>query len=81
MDRPSKRGATKQQLLINMLERDGGTSIAEIVAATGWQSNTVHSTLTTLRKQGARISTDRTAQGNRYQIIESSSDEKDPQPN
>ena len=33
---------TKQQLLIDMLGREGGATLAEIVAATGWQSHTVH---------------------------------------
>lgn len=33
---------TKQQLLIDMLGREAGATLAEIVAATGWQSHTVH---------------------------------------
>lgn len=32
---------TKQQLLIDMLGREAGATLAEIVAATGWQSHTV----------------------------------------
>lgn len=33
---------TKQQLLIDMLGREGGATLAEIITATGWQSHTVH---------------------------------------
>ncbi|MET4701722.1 hypothetical protein ABIE65_004770 [Constrictibacter sp. MBR-5] len=35
------RTGTKQALLINMLRRDEGATIEEVVAATGWQSHTV----------------------------------------
>ena len=35
------RTGTKQALLIDMLRRDEGATIEEVVAATGWQSHTV----------------------------------------
>ena len=35
------REGTKQALLVGMLGRDEGATIAEIVAATGWQPHTV----------------------------------------
>jgi hypothetical protein len=35
------REGTKQALLVGLLGRDGGATIAEIVAATGWQPHTV----------------------------------------
>ncbi len=38
---PNTRSGTKQALLIEMLQRAGGATMAEIVAATGWQSHTV----------------------------------------
>ena len=35
------RSGTKQALLIDMLRREQGATIEEVVAATGWQSHTV----------------------------------------
>lgn len=35
------RGSTKQSLLIDLLKRPGGATLAEIVEATGWQPHTV----------------------------------------
>ncbi len=35
------RSGTKQAMLIEMLSTDGGATIEEIVAATGWQAHTV----------------------------------------
>ncbi len=37
---PTPRVGTKQAMLIEMLQTDGGATIAEIVAATGWMSHT-----------------------------------------
>ena len=39
--RPKTREGTKQAQLIAMLRRAGGATIAQIVAATGWQPHTV----------------------------------------
>lgn len=36
-----RRKGTKQALLIEMLRAEGGATIAEVVAATGWQAHTV----------------------------------------
>lgn len=38
---PTLRAGTKQAMLIAMLQRPEGASIAEIIAATGWQAHTV----------------------------------------
>jgi len=38
---PSPRAGTKQAMLIGMLQRPEGATIAEIAAATGWQAHTV----------------------------------------
>ena len=35
------RDGTKQSLMIELLKRPGGTTLAEIVEATGWQAHTV----------------------------------------
>lgn len=39
--RPKRRAGTKQALLIELLSRKGGTTIPEIVQATGWQAHSV----------------------------------------
>ena len=38
---PAARPGTKQALLIDLLRRDGGATIGEIVAAIGWQPHSV----------------------------------------
>ena len=38
---PAVRPGTKQALLIDLLRRDGGATIGEIVAAVGWQPHSV----------------------------------------
>jgi Protein of unknown function (DUF3489) len=49
---PGVRPGTKLALLIDMLDRDGGTTIAEIVAATGWQQHSVRGAISgTLKKK------------------------------
>lgn len=43
---------TKQQLLIDMLKRDGGATMEQMVGATGWQAYTVRGALSgALRKK------------------------------
>lgn len=54
-DRGSPRTGTKQALLIAMLQRAGGATVAELMAATGWLSHTVRAALTGLRKRGLGI--------------------------
>jgi hypothetical protein len=43
--RGKTREGTKQALLVAMLSRDEGATIAEVVAATGWQPHTVRGAL------------------------------------
>ena len=40
-DQPSARRETKQSLLITLLSRPDGASIAELASATGWQNHSV----------------------------------------
>jgi hypothetical protein len=42
---PTQRAGTKQAMLIAMLQRPEGASIAEIVEATRWQSHTVRGSI------------------------------------
>ncbi|WP_131113720.1 DUF3489 domain-containing protein [Lichenihabitans psoromatis] len=54
---------TKQAMLVDMLRRDEGTTVAAIMVATGWLPHTVRAALTGLRKKGHHLDKDRTASG------------------
>jgi hypothetical protein len=46
---------TKQQRVIELLQREGGAAIADLVAATGWLPHTTRAALTRLRQGGHTI--------------------------
>jgi hypothetical protein len=48
--KPSKIGK-----VLGLLQRDDGATLAELVAATGWQPHTTRAALTGLRKKGHLI--------------------------
>ncbi len=48
---PKTREGTKQTTLIAMLREEGGATIAEIVAATGWQSHPVRGAMSVALKK------------------------------
>lgn len=54
---PSKAGADikKSASVEQLLTRDGGTSLDELTAATGWQPHSCRAFLTGLRKKGWAI--------------------------
>jgi DNA-binding IclR family transcriptional regulator len=43
---------TKASLLLNLLRRENGATLAELVDATGWLPHTTRAALTGLRKKG-----------------------------
>ncbi|MDZ7885804.1 MAG: DUF3489 domain-containing protein, partial [Mycobacterium sp.] len=52
LKQPPQRAGTKQAMLIAMLQRPEGATIAEIVAATSWQSHTARGSISgVLRKK------------------------------
>ncbi|GKY89877.1 DUF3489 domain-containing protein [Sinisalibacter aestuarii] len=53
----SARTASKKDQLISMLGRDGGTTIAGISSALGWQPHTTRAAITGLRKAGHKVET------------------------
>ena len=65
---------TKQSLLIDMLKREEGASLAAIVEATGWQSHTTRAALTGLRKKGHAIERFRGDDETRYRIVTASAE-------
>ncbi len=48
----SPKRTTKQELVLQLLSREGGASLNAIVEATGWLPHTVRAALTGLRKKG-----------------------------
>ena len=60
---------TKQSLLINMLVREGGASLAAIVEATDWLPHTARAALTDLRKKGHAIERFRRDDETAYRIV------------
>src|SRR5271165_2813163 len=55
----SPRSGTKIAQVIALLERPGGATLAELVAATGWLPHTTRAALTGLRKRGYAVGIDR----------------------
>ena len=64
------RPGTKQALLIDLLKRKKGATIAAIVETLGWLPHTVRAALTRLRQQGFRIERVREDGVSRYRIVE-----------
>jgi hypothetical protein len=49
------RSGTKQEAVLALLRRDEGTTIAEIIVATGWQPHTVRGFLAGLKRRGITV--------------------------
>lgn len=52
---PAAKSQTKQALVISMLQRKDGATLAQLVGATGWLPHTTRAALTGLRKKGRVI--------------------------
>ena len=69
--RPSApRGGTKLAEVVELLQRDRGTTIDELIDATGWLPHTTRAALTGLRKRGFALAIDRSdkERGSIYRI-------------
>lgn len=51
----SPRGLTKATLLLSLLRREQGATLAELIEATGWLPHTVRAALTGVRKKGHTV--------------------------
>jgi predicted ArsR family transcriptional regulator len=60
-DRP--RASTKRALLIGMLERPEGASVAELGQRLGWLPHTVRAAMTGLRHAGREVTRSKDAEG------------------
>ena len=75
------RAGSKIADVVTLLERDGGATVVEVIAATGWLPHTTRAALTSLRKRGYKIASDRSdrERGSVYRI-ELGSPETGPEP-
>ena len=64
---PRQRGNSKQQVLVDLLTRAEGASIAQIVAATDWQAHSVRGVISGVlkKKLGLHIVSEKTKGGER----------------
>jgi len=64
------RGGSKLAQVIELLQRDDGATIGELIAATGWLAHTTRAALTGLRKRGYAVAIDRSddKRGSFYRI-------------
>ena len=64
------RGGSKLAQVIELLHRDHGATIEELIAATGWLAHTTRAALTGLRKRGYAVAIDRSddTRGSFYRV-------------
>ncbi len=79
----SPRSGTKIALVVELLRRGDGATLAELVAATGWLPHTTRAALTGLRKRGFAVGIDRTdkERGSVYRIEPTEMGEDSAAPN
>ena len=56
------KAGSKRNLILAMMQREGGATIGDLVAATGWLPHTTRAALTGLRKSGIAIARSRDPQ-------------------
>lgn len=59
---------SKQDLILDLMRGEGGTSLATIIAASGWLPHTARAALTGLRKKGHAIEKAKVDGETRYSI-------------
>jgi len=73
--RPAANGSTaakspsKQQLVADLLLRDEGATLSDIIAATGWLPHTTRAALTGLKKKGYALSSDKVDGVRTYRVV------------
>ena len=60
------RAGSKQAMVIEMLGRERGATLDDLVAATGWLPHTTRAALTGLRKKGHHLAKDKEERGTVY---------------
>lgn len=77
---PVSRKGSKQALVLTMLEREAGASIAELAEETHWLPHTTRAVLTGLRKKGFAIERMKGVNGTLYRIAKEHQQGLIPQP-
>jgi len=67
---PTPRASTKSELVLSLLQRSEGATLAELVEATGWLPHTTRAALTGVRKKGHVIEKSKRGNETCYRIIE-----------
>lgn len=62
------KGPTKTEKILNLLKREQGATLEEIVTATGWLPHTARAALTGLKKKGHTIERTKTDSVSRYSV-------------
>jgi len=65
----ARRSGSKLARVIELLQRDHGATIDELIDATDWLAHTTRAALTGLRKRGYAVVIDRSERGSFYRIV------------
>ena len=65
---PTEPRFNKSDLVIGLLQRTGGATLDDIVAATGWLPHTTRAALTGLKKKGHHVTSEKADGLRRYRI-------------
>lgn len=65
---PAQKRPTKQDLVLTLLQGEGGVPLGAITQATGWQPHTTRAMLTGLRKKGHAVMRSRVDGETRYAV-------------
>jgi len=66
--------ASKSAAIIALLKREGGATLGEMMAATGWQKHSVRGFMAgALKKKGFVVASEKTEQGRSYRIADEAS--------
>lgn len=65
---PAQPRVNKSDLVIGLLQRTGGATLDEMVAATDWLPHTTRAALTGLKKKGHQVTSEKTDRVRRYRI-------------
>ena len=66
---PAPRDGTKISRVVELLQRDNGATLDEVIAATGWLPHTSRAALTGLRKRGYAIEKHLNGEGRRGYVV------------
>jgi hypothetical protein len=70
MIKTEARSGSKKVLLLNLLQREQGATLEEMVQATGWLPHTTRAALTRLRHEGWALERIKAASGSCYRICQ-----------